>query len=39
MLSVDALIQQRKEEAQRAADNGLFGAISSKRKKFSFFWN
>jgi hypothetical protein len=38
MLSVDALIQARKEEAQRAADAGLFGALSSKRKKFSFFW-
>jgi general secretion pathway protein A len=37
VLSVDALIQARKEEAQREADGGLFGAISSKRKKFSFF--
>jgi general secretion pathway protein A len=39
LLSVDALIQQRKEEAQRAADSGMFGALSSKRKKFSFFWS
>ena len=39
LLPVDALIQSRKEEAQRAADSGLFGAFSSKRKKFSFFWS
>ena len=39
LLPVDALIQARKEEAQRAADSGLFGAFSSKRKKFSFFWS
>lgn len=39
LLSVDALIQQRKEEAQRAADSGMFGAFSGKRKKFSFFWS
>jgi general secretion pathway protein A len=39
LLSMDALIQARKEEAQRAADSGMFGAFSSKRKKFSFFWN
>jgi hypothetical protein len=39
LLPVDALIQARKEEAQRGADSGLFGAFSSKRKKFSFFWS
>lgn len=39
LLPVDALVQARKDEAQRAADGGLFGAFSSKRKKFSFFWN
>jgi general secretion pathway protein A len=35
--TMDALIQARKEEAQRAADGGLFSSLSPKRKKFSFF--
>lgn len=39
LLPTDALIQSRKESAERSADGGLFGAFSSKRKKFSFFWN